>query len=318
MRIYSTWPLPDSAIQLLQEHAIDFKANDSGQLLLGKDLYEANEDIDGLITLLTDSVDQRLLEKNKSLKIIANVAVGYNNIDIKSAVANNIIVTNTPDILTDATANLAAALLLSTARRIVESDHFIRENNFTGWRPDLFLGRAFNGKVLGIYGMGKIGRALAKRMNPFGLNIIYNNRQAINPSEEELLKAKYVDFNELLAASDYLCVLAPLTEETQNRFSDGEFARMKKGAFFFNIARGPIMDEKALVRALKTGQLSGAGLDVYENEPRIEPDLLKMENVVLLPHIGSAEDSTREEMFLLAVKNVVEVLNGRKPLTPVY
>ena len=317
MKVFSTWSLPDSARKLLQSNNLLVEEYSTGNLITPEELYEANRNIDAMITLLTDTVDARVLKRNISLKIVANVAVGYNNIDVDTASELNIVVSNTPDILTDATADLAVALILSTVRRIAEADVFVKKKKFTGWRPDLFLGSGFKGKKLGIFGMGKIGQAVARRMRPFGCEIIYNNRKPVDKEIEKSLSADFVDFDTLLTSSDYLCVLAPLTNETKGRFGKNEFSSMKKDAYFFNIARGQIMDEKALLEAIKSGHLSGAGLDVYENEPLIEPELLNMENVVLLPHIGSADEKTREEMFLLAARNVVNILHGKEAITPV-
>lgn len=317
MKIFSTWKLPESANNILLESGFEVESNLSGELLTFEQLNSIDKNSSALITLLTDPIDEKIIKNLPDLKVIANVAVGYNNIDIRMASEKGIIVCNTPDILTDATADLASALVLSVARQTVQADQFVRNGRFTGWRPDLFLGHGFAGKTFGIFGMGKIGRALAKRMVAFGCRILYHNRKSLAAEIEKELNAEYVDFSVLLKKSDYLCILSPLTPETEGRFGRKEFYAMKKGSCFFNIARGRIMDEKALVEVLKNGHLAAAGLDVYENEPEIEADLLKMNNVVLLPHIGSAEKETRENMFILSAQNVVNVLTGKSPLTPV-
>lgn len=317
MKIFSTWKLPESAQNLIFENGFEVESNLSGELLTVEQLNSIDKDSSALITLLTDPIDEEIIKILPELKVIANVAVGYNNIDVRIASEKGIIVCNTPDILTDATADLASALVLSVTRQTVQADQFVRKGKFSGWRPDLFLGYGFAGKTFGIFGMGKIGQALGKRMSAFGCKILYHNRKPIAAEIEKELNAEYVDFSVLLKESDYLCVLSPLTPETEGRFGRDEFYAMKKGSCFFNVARGRIMDEKALVEVLKNGHLAAAGLDVYENEPEIEADLVDMNNVVLLPHIGSAEKETREKMFVLSAQNVVNVLNGKPALTPV-
>ena len=242
-------------------------------------------------------------------------SVGYDNIDVQFARERDITVTNTPDILTAATADLTMALFLSVVRLTAAGDRFMRERKFTGWRPDLFVGMDLQGAVIGIFGMGKIGRAVAQRMRSFGCKILYHNRHQLNREDE--FDAEYVSFEGLLTRSDAIIVLSPLTPETRNRFGSGEFDQMKHGAVFINVGRGPIVSEVALVEALKSGKLSGAGMDVYEKEPLVNEQLFDLENVVLLPHIGSAGKKTRESMFALAAENVIAVLSGKNSLTSV-
>jgi len=315
MRIFSTWKLPDHVLSNLEDNGFDVVQNDTGDLLSHVSLRERCTGFDGIISLLNDRIDRGIMEQNSELKIVANVAVGYDNIDVQYAPEIDITVTNTPDILTAATADLTMALFLSVVRLTVAGDRFMRERKFTGWRPDLFVGMDLQGAVIGIFGMGKIGRAVAQRMNSFGCKILYHNRHRINRENES--GAEYVSFEDLLTRSDAIIVLSPLTPETRNRFGNDEFEKMKDRAVLINVGRGPIVSEAALVKALKSGKLSGAGMDVYEKEPIVNEQLYGLENVVLLPHIGSAGKKTREDMFALAAENVIAVLSGKSPLTPV-
>ncbi len=315
MKVFSTWKLPDEAKKILS--GFEIAENSSPELLEKEAIAVGMESADAILTLLTDTIDREMIAASGKLKIIANVAAGYNNIDVREAEKRGIIVTNTPGILADATADLVAALILSTARKIVAADKFMREKKFTGWRPDLFLGLDMNGAVLGIYGMGQIGREVAKRIKSFGTKVIYHNRHRLDEAAEKQLGVSYVDFEALLKKSDIVCVMAPLTDQTRGRFGRKEFSAMKPGALFINAGRGGIMSEEELVNSLENGHLGGAGLDVYEFEPMVSERLLKMDNTVLLPHIGSAGEKTRDKMFILAAENVARVLKGQSPLTPV-
>ena len=276
-------------------------------------------DVDALICLLSDRINAQVIAAAPNLRIIANLGVGYDNIDVPAARARGIVVTNTPGALTETTADLTFALLLSAARRIMEADEYVRAGKFLGWELlQEHLGQDVFGKTLGIVGMGRIGTAVARRGHfGFGMSVLYHNRHRNTEAETEL-GARQVSFKELLERSDFVCVHAPLTEETRHLFDKDAFRLMKDSAILVNVARGPIVDEAALVWALESGEIAGAGLDVYEREPKISPGLLKLkERVVLAPHIGSATVETRRELARIAVDNVLFVLAGRSPLTPV-
>ncbi len=276
-------------------------------------------DVDALICLLSDRINAQVMAAAPNLRIIASLGVGYDNIDVPAARARGIVVTNTPGALTETTADLTFALLLSAARRIMEADEYVRAGKFLGWELlQEHLGQDVFGKTLGIVGMGRIGTAVARRGHfGFGMSVLYHNRHRNTEAETEL-GARQVSFKELLERSDFVCVHAPLTEETRHLFDKDAFRLMKDSAILVNVARGPIVDEAALVWALESGEIAGAGLDVYEREPKISPGLLKLkERVVLAPHIGSATVETRRELARIAVDNVLFVLAGRSPLTPV-
>jgi len=276
-------------------------------------------DADALICLLSDRINAQVIAAAPNLRIIANLGVGYDNIDVPAARARGIVVTNTPGALTETTADLTFALLLSAARRIMEADEYVRAGKFLGWELlQEHLGQDVFGKTLGIVGMGRIGTAVARRGHfGFGMSVLYHNRHRNTEAETEL-GARQVSFKELLERSDFVCVHAPFTEETRHLFDKDAFRLMKDSAILVNVARGPIVDEAALVWALESGEIAGAGLDVYEREPKISPGLLKLkERVVLAPHIGSATVETRRELARIAVDNVLFVLAGRSPLTPV-
>ena len=254
-----------------------------------------------LVTLLTDRVDRRVLESGTTLRIVANVAVGVDNIDVESATRLGILVTNTPGVLTESTADLAWALILSTARRVVEGDAYLRAGRYRGWDFELLRGMELRGKTLGIVGVGRIGSAVAKRAQGFGMKVLPHSR------------TKGVSLGNLLKASDVVSIHVPLTDSTRHLIGPAELRRMKRSAILVNTSRGPIVDEKALASALRKGTIAGAGLDVYEREPKVERSLLKLRNAVLLPHLGSATDDTRRAMLNTAVRNVRAFLAGKKP-----
>lgn len=272
---------------------------------------------EALLTPLTFTVDEALLEQAPRLKIVANAAAGYDNVAVDACRARGIIVTNTPDILSDATADLTMALLLATVRRLLQAERSLRAGEFHGWGFWDYLGGDVSGATLGILGMGRIGQEVARRARAFGMRIQYNNRSPVSPEMERELGARYVDWETLLTTSDVLSLHAPATPDTHHQLNREALARMKPGSYLINTARGTLIDEAALVDALRDGPLAGAGLDVYEREPALEPGLLELDNVVLLPHIGSATRDTREGMAMLAARNVVAVLAGKAPLTPV-
>jgi glyoxylate reductase len=308
MRIVTTLKLPDRASSLLAP---------IGDVVGPEGWEDALPEASALIALLTVRVDEQLLARAPHLKIVANAVVGYDNIDIAACRARGIRVTNTPDVLTDATADLAIALLLAVTRQLPQAEVSLRAGGFQGWGFWDYLGRDLKGAVLGIFGMGRIGQAVARRAAGFGLEVQYTSRTPLPPALEAELGVLAVDWETLLTTSDFLSLHAPATPETRHLLDEAALKRMKTGSYLINTARGTLVDEDALVRALRKGPLAGAGLDVYEREPIIHPGLLELDNVVLLPHIGSATSGTREGMAMLAARNVHAVLAGGEPLTPV-
>ena len=278
-----------------------------------EDVLARVSDIDGLLCMITDHIDAELLDLAPRLKIVANFGVGYNNIDIEAATRRGVMVSNTPGVLTESTADLAMALLLAVGRRIVASDRYTREGRFQFWAPFHFLGHEVSGTTLGILGMGRIGQAVARRARGFGMKVIYHNRTPLTLGRERPLGAQWVERDTLLAESDYLSVHVPLTPETHHLIGPEELNMMKPGAFLINTSRGPVVDETALLEALRAGRIAGAGLDVYENEPVLTPGLTELDNVVLLPHVGSATVATRRRMAAMAVDNLLAGLEGRTP-----
>jgi glyoxylate reductase len=264
-------------------------------------LLDAARRSEALVTLLTDRVDRKVLAAGTKLRIVANVAVGVDNIDVDAATRLGILVTNTPGVLTESTADLAWALILAVARRIVEGDRYLRAGKYHGWDFDLLRGTDLRGKTLGIVGAGRIGRAVARRAQGFGMKILFHSR------------SRGVSLGTLLKTSDIVSIHVPLSESTHHLIGAREFRQMRSTAFLINTARGPIVDEKALVAALRSRRLGGAGLDVYEHEPRITAGLTKLKNVVLLPHLGSATNESRRAMLDTAIKNVKAALAGRRP-----
>jgi glyoxylate reductase len=272
---------------------------------------------EGLVTVLTERIDEELLEAAPRLKVVANMAVGYDNIDVAACRRRGVIVTNTPDVLTETTADLTWALLLATARRLPQAAEQVKRGQWTTWSPLGMTGIDVYGKTLGILGMGRIGEAVARRARGFDMKVLYYNRRR-RPESEERLGAEYRPFPELLAESDFLVVLTPLTPETRHLIGRDELRRMKPSAVLINVSRGPVVDEGALYEALRDGVIWGAGLDVYEQEPiAADHPLLQLDNAVCLPHIGSATVATRTAMARLAVANAVQVLTGGPPITPV-
>ena len=264
------------------------------------------------MALVTDIIDREVLEAGHDLKIVANVAVGLNNVDLVAARERGVIVTNTPGVLSEATANLTWSLILGITRRIVEGDRLVRAGGWKGWSFEFMLGTDLRGKQLGIVGMGSIGRAVASRARTFGMRVVYTSR-----SPKVVEGAEAMPFDRLLATSDVVTLHCPLTPETTHLIDQTALARMKRSAYLINAARGPVVDSAALVWALKNRMISGAALDVYDDEPNVPPELLTLENVVLVPHLGSATTETRTAMADLAVRNVIAVLSGEPALTPV-
>lgn len=275
------------------------------------------EDVVALVAVLTDVVDGARLASLPNLRIVANVAVGYDNVDLAACRARGVVVTNTPDVLTESTADFTMGLLLAAARRIAEGDRVVRGGGFGGWAPSYMLGTAVSGATLGVVGLGRIGAATARRARAFGMNVLYTQRRRAPEALERELAATYTSVDALFSESDFVSLHCPLDETTRHLVDAERLARMKPGSVLVNTARGPCVDEAALAQALATGPLAAAGLDVYEREPAVHPALLARDNVVLAPHLGSADRRTREAMARLAADNVVAVLSGEPPLTPV-
>lgn len=274
----------------------------------------------GLACLLSHPISKQVLDKAPNLRVISVFAVGYNNVDWAQAHRSGIWVTHTPGVLTEATADLTWALILGVSRIILPADRFIREGRFEGWKSDLFLGRGLQGKTLGIFGMGRIGMSVAQRARVFGMKVIYHNRKPVRRNvlkKAGLNEAQRVTFQALLKRSDVLSLHCPLTNETRRKFTRTTILAMKKGSIFINTARGEIVDEKALAQCLRTRHLAGAGLDVYEREPAVEPGLMKLENVLLLPHIGSATLEVRTQMALMVAEDIHRVISGKRPKHPI-
>ena len=303
--------LPE-ALEYLKEH-VEYEIGAAERNLTKQEIMEKIGDKEGLLSLLVDTIDKEVLDSAKSLKIIANCAVGYNNIDIKEAKKRGVLVTNTPGVLTETTADLTWALILAVARRIPESDRFTREKKFKGWELDLFMGKEITGKRLGIIGMGRIGKAVALRAQGFNMEIVYSDPHRLSPEDENTYRAAHLSLEELLSTADIITVHASLTPETFHLLSREKIALIKKDAILVNVARGPIVDETALAEALEKRQVWGAGLDVYEREPEIEEKLFSLDNAVLLPHIGSASYETRLKMATTAARNLVQGLRGEQP-----
>jgi glyoxylate reductase len=313
--VFITRKLPEEVINPLQEkfevHMWEHEDISVPRDVLLKEAARA----DALFTMLTEAVDEELLTAGHRLKVVANMAVGYDNVDVEGANRAGIAICNTPDVLTDTTADLTFALLMAAARRIVEAAQLVKQGNWLNWSPLFMAGKDIHHQTIGIVGMGKIGETVAKRAAGFDMNILYHNRTR-KPEVEDRLGAVYVSFDELLRKSDYVVCLTPLTAETRGLFSREAFQKMKSSAIFVNAARGAVVNEKALFEALVTGEIAGAGLDVFEKEP-IGGDhpLLGLPNVVALPHIGSATMGARTGMMKLCVENIEAVLEGRQPKT---
>ena len=272
-----------------------------------------------IVSLLTEKIDEEVLTSaGNDLKAVCNVAVGYNNIDVAACKNRNVLVTNTPGVLTDATADIAMALILMTTRRLSEGERVIRKQEPWAWGMFYMLGSSIQNQTLGILGMGQIGIATALRAKSFGMKIIYTRRNRLDEKIEKELSAQYVSLDELLQQSAIVSLHCPYSTETHHLISDAQLSKMKKTSYLINTARGPIVNEEALANALINKTIAGAGLDVYENEPKVNEKLLKLDNVVLLPHLGSATVETRTAMATTAANNALEILSGNKPLNPVY
>ena len=312
-KVFISGRIPVEAKEKLAQH-FAVTAYEGEGLISEKELVEGITDAEGLLCLLSDAVSQEIMAQAPHLKIIANYGAGFNNIDVMAATERKIPVTNTPLVSTNATADMTWALILGIARRVVEGDKLTRAGGFTGWAPLFHLGVEVTGKTLGIFGMGNIGKAVARRAKGFEMEILYHSRTRLNVEEEKELGARYVSFEELLTESDFLTLHSSYSSELHHLLSWEEFRKMKKSAFLINAARGPMVDEAALAEVLKAKEIAGAGLDVYEFEPKVAESLMALNNVILAPHLGNATVETRAAMAEIAANNIIEVLNGRQAL----
>jgi glyoxylate reductase len=312
--VYVTRMIPEENIDELRKH-FDVEVNLEDRVLTKAELMQKAKGRDAIVSLLTDTIDGELLDAaGPQCKIVANFAVGFNNFDVAAATKRGVILTNTPGVLDDATATHTMALLLATARRLAEADKFVRDGKWKGWAPMFFLGMDVDRRTLGIAGMGRIGSNVARKAKGFNMKIIYTDVRR-NAEVEKELGATYVDKETLLKESDFLTLHVALMPETQHYIGEKELKLMKKTAILINASRGPVVDEKALLKALQEKQIWAAGLDVFENEPELLPGLTKLDNVLVVPHIASATTETRINMGRIAVNNVIKVLSGQAPDT---
>jgi lactate dehydrogenase-like 2-hydroxyacid dehydrogenase len=317
-RIAVTRRIPEPGLELLRG-AGEVWLSPHDRPLTRQELLKAVAGADALVTLLHDRIDGEVLDAaGPQLRVVGNMAVGYDNVDVAAATERGVVVTNTPGVLTDATADLAVALMLAVTRRLGEAERLVRSGHRWSWDMFFMLGSGLSGKTLGVVGLGGIGRAVAERALAFGLQIVYAGpRRAPAEVESALGGARRLPLEDLLRDSDLVTLHCPLTPETRHLIDADALALMRPSAYLVNTARGPVVDESALVEALRSGALAGAGLDVYEDEPEVHPGLLELENVVLLPHLGSATVETRSAMAKLAAENAIAVLDGRAPTTPI-
>ena len=312
-KIIITREILPAGCEALSKKGYDLRMNSEDRAMSKEEILGAIKDADALLCMLNDPIDRDVILAGKELRVISTHAVGYNNIDLHAAKEKGIVVTNTPGVLTETTAETAFALMIACARRICESDRWLRTNTFRGWTPTMFLGMDLHKKTLGIIGLGRIGRAVAKRARfGFEMNIIYNDN-ARDAAFEEEYSAAFASLEDLLRRSDFVSLHTPLNPSTHHLIGAHEFSLMKPTACLINTARGPVVDERALIAALQEKTIFAAGLDVYEEEPFIPQELLALENAVLLPHIGSASIETRSKMSLMAAENIIAVLEGKEP-----
>jgi glyoxylate reductase len=311
-RIFLTRLLPDRVMRELKNR-FQLRYNRHDRPLSKKEIIEGARTADALISMLSDAIDRKVIYPAHNLKMIANYAVGYNNIDIHTATERNIAVTNTPGVLTETTADLTFGLLLAAARRIPEAERMLRSGKWTGWAPTQLLGTDLYGKTLGIIGMGRIGQAVARRAIGFSMRTLYHSRHRLSPLVEKRLKATFFPLSRLLRDSDFLSLHLPLTDHSRHLIDEKALDSMKPTAFLINTSRGAIVDEAALIRALAEKKIAGAGLDVFEREPHLSRRLAGLKNVVLLPHVGSASTETRARMGMMVVENLSAVFSGKRP-----
>ncbi len=316
MKIVVTRKIPGTSLEKLYNSGHEIMVSEFDRPLTAEELLEKAQGADALLSLLTDKIDGEVLDAiGPQLKVVSNYAVGFDNIKVEDATERGIVISNTPsDEVNEAVAEHAWALILGLARRIVEADEATKRGSYSGWEPSIFIGSSLIGKTLGIVGMGRIGAMVARRSKGFNMRVLYYKRSRDEQAEQEL-GVEYADMDRLLAESDFVTLHVPLTDETRHMMNIDAFNKMKPGSFLLNTARGPIVDEHDLVNALRSGKLAGAGLDVFDNEPNINPELVGMENVILTPHIASATWEAREKMGHQAVDAVLNTLNGQRPDT---
>ncbi len=309
-----TAAIPESALAILKEAGLEIDVYTGSGLITKEELVKRIVGKDYLITPLSTQVDKDVIDADPNLKIIANYGAGFNNIDAAYARQKGIPVTNTPEVSTVSTAEVTTGLMITLAHRMVEGDKLMRTKGFDGWSPLFFLGHELSGKTLGIVGMGQIGQAVAKRMKAFDMNIIYSQRTRLDPKVEAQFDAKFVSLEELIQTSDVLSLHCPLNDATHHMIGAPEFKQMKSSAYLINAARGPVIDEAALLEALKAGELVGAALDVYEAEPNVDDGFKALDNVILTPHVGNATVEARDAMAAIVAKNTVRIDQGQEPL----
>jgi len=312
-RVIITRVIPQEGMKILENNKFNCRVNDRGRPFSRTEFEEAIKETDAVLSMLNDRIDADLLDLAPNLKIVANLAAGTDNVDREACNKRGIAVTNTPGVLTEATADLAIALLLAASRHLVRADQYLREGKFNGWDPLLFTGAALNGKTLGIVGMGRIGQAVAKRARGFGLKIVYHNRNKLPEEITSQLEAEYLSLDDLVKSSDFISLHLPYNREVHHLIDNRRLGMMKTDAYLINTARGAHIDEKSLVEHLKAGNIAGAALDVFEHEPQTAPGLTDLDNVTLLPHIGSATMEARSEMARMAAESIAAVLNGKMP-----
>ncbi len=313
-KIFVTRQIPGNHLEKLKAVGHEVVVSEVDRPLTGEELVAKTKGVDAILALLTDRIDGDLMDSvGPQLKVISNYAVGFDNIDVKAATDRQIPVVNTPsDEVNEAVAEHTWVLIMAVARRVIEADEFARQGGYKGWEPDIFLGPSIIGKTLGIVGLGRIGSMVARRAKGYNLTVLYNKHEP-DPEAEKELGVIFAPLDELLTKSDFVTIHVPLTEETRHLINKESLAKMKKGYYLINTARGPIVEESALIAALQSGNLAGAALDVYENEPNIPQELLGMQNVITTPHIASATFEAREKMGEMAVGAIIDVLAGKKP-----
>jgi len=311
-KILVTREIFDETLEYLAQHC-EVESNQEDVPLTATALAQRLADKDGVMCCLTDRIDGALLGAATRLKVVANIAVGYNNIDVAACTARGVMATNTPGVLDDSTADLAWALMLAAARRLTEVESYIRAGEWTGWRLKQWLGIDVHHATLGIVGLGRIGQVIAKRASGFDMRVLYHNRKPVAKEVEARLNATYVTMEDLLAQSDFVILQVPYSPQTHHLIGAAQLKSMKRTAILINSTRGGVVDDAALIAALKAGTIRGAGLDVFENEPRLHSDFLTLRNVVLAPHIGSSTEATRRAMAMTAAKNLVAAFAGKTP-----
>ena len=311
-KIFLSRELPPASMAILRERS-DLTYNPHNRVLTKEELIASAMNADGLLCLLNDTIDAEVINANPNLRVISNFAVGFNNIDVEAATARKLPITNTPGVLTETTADMAFALLMAAARRVAEGDRFVRKREWQGWGPLQFLGCEVTGQTLGLVGLGRIGKAMIPRAQGFQMKTVYWNRTRLDENEEKRLGVTYLPLDELMNGADFISIHVALNEQTHHLIGATQISRMKPSAILINTARGPIVDEAALVDALKGNRIAAAGLDVYEDEPKLHDDLYDLSNAVLAPHLGSATLQTRTKMGNMAAENCIAACNGERP-----